>query len=315
MADESSKFADGRANCISMQVHAGSVEYRRYYMARRTLLEMLRDRGYMVANMEAELHRSLPDFRAEYGDKPEPKKLSLIAASATDSSRKIHAIFCEPIEIRKATMNFILGQILNKEQLDKVILILQSKMNSHALKVVEEHSIKNVKVETFQITELLVNITKHILMPKIEILNSEEKEKLLKKHNIQDKQLPMMLENDAMARYYGCEKGQVVKVTYSELSEDWQRMKAQDFHLVEELLEGRSSNSSLSEEVESAYDQCACLSHAYSFAFLYAYSFPPTLQLLLKTSRACIFFLIGFAIEPSDGSAYGAIHSYQQMVY
>ncbi|CAA0820489.1 DNA-directed RNA polymerase V subunit 5C [Striga hermonthica] len=215
MADESSKFADGRNTCISMQMHAGSLECRRYYMARRTLLEMLRDRGYTVANMEAELHRSLPDFRAEYGDKPEPKKLSLIAASATDSSRKIHAIFCEPMEIRKATMNFILGQILNKEQLDKVILILQSKMNSHALKVVEEHSITNVKVETFQITELLVNITKHVLMPKLEILNSEEKEKLLKKHNIQDKQLPMMLENDAMARYYGCEKGQVVKVTYS----------------------------------------------------------------------------------------------------
>lgn len=43
----------------------------------------------------------------------------------------------------------ILSQILNKEMLDKVILIVQSKMNFHAQKVLDEYPIK---VETFKVS-------------------------------------------------------------------------------------------------------------------------------------------------------------------
>ncbi|KAK6163047.1 hypothetical protein DH2020_002888 [Rehmannia glutinosa] len=192
MANDTGVFGSGggRAACIASMVDTGCVESHRYYMARRTLIEMLRDRGYLVDNMEAELCRSLADFRAAYGDKPEPESLRLIACRATDPSRKI----------------------MNKEMLDRVILILQSKMNSHAQKVLVEYP---VKVETFPITELLINITKHFLAPRHEILSPEEKDKLLNKHSVEGKQLPKMLENDAIARYYGLEKGHVVKVTYS----------------------------------------------------------------------------------------------------
>ncbi|KAK6163039.1 hypothetical protein DH2020_002880 [Rehmannia glutinosa] len=214
MANDTGVFGSGggRAACIASMVDTGCVESHRYYMARRTLIEMLRDRGYLVDNMEAELCRSLADFRAAYGDKPEPESLRLIACRATDPSRKILAIFCEPIEIRKRNMLGLLSQIMNKEMLDRVILILQSKMNSHAQKVLVEYP---VKVETFPITELLINITKHFLAPRHEILSPEEKDKLLNKHSVEGKQLPKMLENDAIARYYGLEKGHVVKVTYS----------------------------------------------------------------------------------------------------
>ncbi|KAF9593925.1 hypothetical protein IFM89_026168 [Coptis chinensis] len=65
----------------------------------------------------------------------------------------------------------------------------------------------------FQITDLLVNITKHVLMPKHELLSLKEKEKLFKKYSVEENQIPCMLETDAIARYYGLEKGQVVKVT------------------------------------------------------------------------------------------------------
>ncbi|XP_031280631.1 uncharacterized protein LOC116139097 [Pistacia vera] len=67
-----------------------------------------------------------------------------------------------------------------------------------------------------KITDLLVNITKHILQPKHEILTAAEKHILLKKYMLEDEQLPRMLENDAIARYYGLEKGQLVKLTYSD---------------------------------------------------------------------------------------------------
>ncbi|KAL3622610.1 hypothetical protein CASFOL_034021 [Castilleja foliolosa] len=212
MNNHSGVFGQGGGPCITSMVDTGSVESHRYYRARRTLIEMLRDRGYETPGMEAELRRSLSEFRAEYGDKPEADRLRLLAGRVANPSRKIIAIFCGPTEIRKQNIILILGQIVNNGMLDRVILILQGKMNSHAQKVLGEYP---VKVETFHITELLSNITMHFLAPKHEILSPQEKEYLLKKHAIEDKQLPMMLENDAIARYYGLEKGQVVKVTYS----------------------------------------------------------------------------------------------------
>lgn len=199
--------------CIRSLVETGSLESRRYYLARRTLIEMLRDRGYVVPDIEAQLRLSLAEFRAAFGDQPEAERLRISAHRASHSSRKILAIFCEAHHTRKQHALGILSQIANNEMLDKVILILQAKMNSHAQKVLDAYS---VKVETFLITDLLVNITKHFLEPKYEVLCGGEKEKLLKKHEIEGKQLPMMRGDDAIARYYGVEKGQVVKVTYAD---------------------------------------------------------------------------------------------------
>ncbi|XP_057807838.1 DNA-directed RNA polymerase V subunit 5C-like [Salvia miltiorrhiza] len=199
--------------CIKSLVENGSLESRRYYLARRTIMEMLSDRGYQVPDMDAQLRRSLADFRAEFGDHPEADRLRITAHRASHPSRKILAIFCEGFQTRKQHAVGILSQIVNKEMLDKVILIVQTKMNSHAQKVLDEYP---VKVETFLITDLLVNISKHFLEPKYEILSVEEKDKLLKVYEIEDKQLPMMLESDAIARYYGLEKGQVVKVSYAD---------------------------------------------------------------------------------------------------
>lgn len=76
--------------CVKSLVDNGTVESRRYYLARRTVIEMLRDRGYVVANMEAELRRTLADFRSTFGHKPEAERLRLIASRASDPSRKVY---------------------------------------------------------------------------------------------------------------------------------------------------------------------------------------------------------------------------------
>jgi len=46
----------------------------------------------------------------------------------------------------------------------------------------------------FQITDLLINITKHVLKPHHEALTAAEKEKLLKKYNIQESQVRVLIE-------------------------------------------------------------------------------------------------------------------------
>jgi len=46
----------------------------------------------------------------------------------------------------------------------------------------------------FQITDLLINITKHVLKPHHEALTAAEKEKLLKKYNVQESQVRVLIE-------------------------------------------------------------------------------------------------------------------------
>ncbi|XP_059670987.1 DNA-directed RNA polymerase V subunit 5C-like [Cornus florida] len=198
----------GKPPCITSFVDYGSVESHRYYLARRTVLEMLRDRGYVVS--DAELTISLTEFRSIFTEKPDLERLRFCVSHGSKPSKKVLVIFCGTEEIRKQDIVGILSQIANKDSLHRVLLILQNKMNPYARKVVDEYPIK---VETFKITDLLVNVTKHVLEPKYEILTTEEKQKVLEKYKVEDKQLPRMLEDDAIARYYGLEKGSVVKVT------------------------------------------------------------------------------------------------------
>lgn len=44
-----------------------------------------------------------------------------------------------------------------------------------------------------QITDLLVNITKHVLKPKHRVLTDQEKDRLLKKFSIEEKQVSVYL--------------------------------------------------------------------------------------------------------------------------
>ncbi|TVT99617.1 hypothetical protein EJB05_55047 [Eragrostis curvula] len=201
-------------SCISSMIDRGDVESKRLFLARRTVLEMLRDRGYSV--QEHELARTLPEFRAWWAERPELERLSITTTLVSDHSNKLKVIFCPPEPVKKATIREIYSGIKD-ENLSRLILVLQGKIMSQARESLKD--IFSFKVDTFQITELLVNNTKHVLKPKHEVLTEEEKTKLLKEYNVQESQLPRMLESDAVARYYGLGKGTVVKVIYdSELT-------------------------------------------------------------------------------------------------
>lgn len=77
--------------CISAMIDTGSVESHRYFLARRTVLEMLRDRGHAVP--DDEIQRTLADFRSWWETKPEFDNLTVSYPLISDSSKKVTSFF------------------------------------------------------------------------------------------------------------------------------------------------------------------------------------------------------------------------------
>ncbi|KAK9163960.1 hypothetical protein Syun_004862 [Stephania yunnanensis] len=190
-------------------VDEGSVESKRYYLCRMTTLEMLRDRGYDVP--DSDLSLTLQNFRDSFGPKPDLERLRISLPLLSDPSKSILVVFCGADTLKLSVVRNVIAQINDNHALHRVILVRQGTITSQARQALT--TLPRVKIELFQITDLLVNVTKHVLMPKHEVLSLAEKEKLLKKYSLDDKQIPRMLETDALARYYGLEKGQVLKIT------------------------------------------------------------------------------------------------------
>ncbi|CAK8564610.1 unnamed protein product [Lathyrus sativus] len=198
------------SECIVRLRNEGSIESIRYFECRRTLMEVLRDRGYNVS--ESDLTLTLPEFRSKFGQYPKPEALGVIVSHRSNPSNKVQVIFRGTDIIKKKALMEIYSQIVHLENLSRLILVVQSKMTAYARKDLE---ICQYNVEIIQLNDLVVNVTKHVLQPKYEILTADEKQELLKKYRVEEKQLPLMQRTDAIASYYGLEKGQVVKISHS----------------------------------------------------------------------------------------------------
>lgn len=68
------------------------------------------------------------------------------------------------------------------------------------------------QLELFTISELLANISRHVIVPKHVLLSKERADRVLAEYNTTIAELPKMYDSDPMARYIGARAGDMVEI-------------------------------------------------------------------------------------------------------
>ncbi|KAK2460920.1 hypothetical protein APHAL10511_007390 [Amanita phalloides] len=185
-------------------------ESAKLWKVNRTIHELVRDRGYQVA--DEEINMDLQRFRDIYGSGGivDRSKLNFYTSSPNDPANQIFVYFSEERSVGVKTMRKMLG-ILEQRNIQRGIMVFPGNMTPSARKVIVAMA-HQYRLEEFSESDLLVNITHHTLVPRHEVLTPEEKKLLLEKYRLKETQLPRIQLADPVARYYGLVRGQVVKI-------------------------------------------------------------------------------------------------------
>ena len=175
----------------------------------KTVHQMVSDRGYLVSRGELEM--DLQQFQQQHPEPIDRQNLTFVVTHSITSEKLL--VFFADEETLGITRLRKMMERMRESTIMKAILIFPLKLSPQANKFVNEMQQQQYFVELFSEAELLVNITKHVLVPKHEVLVNEAKLLLLKRYRLKETQLPRIMVTDPVARYYGLKRGQVVKIT------------------------------------------------------------------------------------------------------
>lgn len=186
------------------------------WRCRRTVMQMLVDRGYNLTQEEVE--KDLDTFCGEYDGRPQDNRdrINLLAYKQSSPTDRIVAFFPGEATVGTQTLKQYFEK-MEEQKASAAIVVILKKISTFASKSIEQMAAdpdpsKRQIMEVFLEEELLINITEHELVPSHKLLDDDAKQALLKRYKLKETQLPRLQAKDPVAKYYGLKRGQVVKI-------------------------------------------------------------------------------------------------------
>lgn len=164
------------------------------------ILEMLQDRGINVG----------PVTKHHLSDMLSTDPFKTIIEVVVN---KVKIIYYTPSKFKTADVKKVLEEdVTNAVAHDLYILVLNENPTASNMKAL--HDIK-VNLEIHLLKHMMINITKHVLVPKHEVIKDKAViDALVEQYKLKNKyQFPIILKSDPIAKYYGMKSGDVVKIT------------------------------------------------------------------------------------------------------
>lgn len=126
----------------------------------------------------------------------------------TDNSDKIFAVKIIPQKITAVNKASGISDFLNTFKANPKLVVV----DSISKKAQQFISTNFPKTEIFTEVELLINLVDYVLVPRHEVLTTDEVENFYKEFNCKKRNVPKMLTSDPVARYYNVKNGDIVRI-------------------------------------------------------------------------------------------------------
>uniref|UniRef100_A0A6C0IXS7 RNA polymerase subunit H/Rpb5 C-terminal domain-containing protein n=1 Tax=viral metagenome TaxID=1070528 RepID=A0A6C0IXS7_9ZZZZ len=196
------------------------------YLARKTVIEMLEDRNYknnFVKNIAfsyfKEIYKKFDNYSGvfdldannEKGERTVVKFVKTINSKISHTNGIIETTDSTAGKKELKDLSEFIKEALTTDNDDTIIFIICYGDDLHEMHHTFEKNNRNVQI--FHINRLIFNITKHHLVPKHEVLNTDEKIFIKKKLLLSNyEQLPIILTTDVIAKYHNMKHGDVCKI-------------------------------------------------------------------------------------------------------
>jgi DNA-directed RNA polymerase I, II, and III subunit RPABC1 len=179
-----------------------------------TCLELVNDRGYMVKDQYYELGDNDLKYMVTNN------KVDIICKN-TNNDKNIYIKFLLAGRIKPSIVKEVLeemGKKLNDSDLDinesnlEIIIIIRNKPNNSIFRLLKDYN----NVQIMWLNQLKFNPTRHFIVPEHIKLSEEESKEIIKNYSLSSKfQLPLLLKEDAISRYYNFKVGDIIKIRQS----------------------------------------------------------------------------------------------------
>jgi len=178
------------------------------YKSWKTLMKMVEARKFIVEEKQKKMN--FDEFKEKY----ENKTINEIFYKKDDNNKEIMRLYIEYFmdpKINAKHFDDFLDNMNKIEGKSSGIIVVLANLTPQAKQKLIELNIKK-PIQCFNINELMINVTEHADVPKHILIDEKEKKSLLEKYRIKESQLPKILINDPVAKFYGLRKGDVVKI-------------------------------------------------------------------------------------------------------